>query len=635
MMSRQANVLVIALSVLSLGAAAGNCVASGDETCPAVSIEVQGSSLLQREHAKAKGVQVKEHSGRGEPGADWTETEALQVMGKLHRVFSASKTVYNEWKDKYGDVECYNGFEESATAEPCDGIDGHVDQEPKDESLPNAAKFVRLGFHDCITYTDGTGGCDGCLKFYDMFRKYNDLASGDKRNLNRADPVSGTNNGLQIAADVLEEIYTDPAFPKRTEVMDASLQSTGKSRADLWAFAALVATDYAMMENNIGCDGAGSCGHLYNEIDIPFECKITTARRLVFKTGRKDCPEEDKPVPDADGNVITMAYELPGGHRWRPFETSKVEDQPNPSGNGSMITDYMQRVFAFSKTETVAIMGAHSLGEMHGVNGLWKYKWQWMQTNYLNNNYYRMLALKPGKFVMCDPWRAAGSPGGGPALNGWYVRPIRKSVSAGPYQWFHYYIRCPDCYKDANGQWVNEEKRGTAAYQDPSCCACHEQTQAEVDPVCWAPDMKLTKDETMIGTDMAMIYEFDSDPATGFVSGCPGLDPTFWRRDNIVYQAINGKTGNPEENVNFYDTEPLCPKNSLKDNTPGAKTMSELVEYYADHQNEWADDFHDAWEKMLSNGYSPGDLRHSQADVLGLGRTHCRLVKRKMTCTLV
>eukprot|EP00971_Amphidinium_carterae_P342943 6482425-Amphidinium_carterae.1 len=238
-MSHQANVLVTVLYFISLGVATGNCVASGDETCPAVNIEVQGSSLLQREHTKAKGVQVKEHSSRGQPGADWTEAEALQVMGKLHRVFSASKVVYNEWKDKYGDVECYNGFEATPEAEPCDGKNGHVDNEPQDESLPNAAKFVRLGFHDCILYTDGTGGCDGCLKFYDMFRKYNDLASGDKRNLQRADAVSGTNNGLQIAADILEEIYTDPAFPKRSEVMDASLQSTGKSRADLWAFAAL------------------------------------------------------------------------------------------------------------------------------------------------------------------------------------------------------------------------------------------------------------------------------------------------------------------------------------------------------------------------------------------------------------
>jgi len=26
-----------------------------------------------------------------------------------------------------------------------------------------APMAVRLGFHDCVKYKDGTGGCDGCL----------------------------------------------------------------------------------------------------------------------------------------------------------------------------------------------------------------------------------------------------------------------------------------------------------------------------------------------------------------------------------------------------------------------------------------------------------------------------------------
>ena len=29
--------------------------------------------------------------------------------------------------------------------------------------LPNAAKFLRLGFHDCLTTEGGGGGCNGCL----------------------------------------------------------------------------------------------------------------------------------------------------------------------------------------------------------------------------------------------------------------------------------------------------------------------------------------------------------------------------------------------------------------------------------------------------------------------------------------
>ena len=33
----------------------------------------------------------------------------------------------------------------------------------------NAAPgVVRLGFHDCMKYKDGTGGCDGCLNWHGM-----------------------------------------------------------------------------------------------------------------------------------------------------------------------------------------------------------------------------------------------------------------------------------------------------------------------------------------------------------------------------------------------------------------------------------------------------------------------------------
>ena len=28
-------------------------------------------------------------------------------------------------------------------------------------------KAIRLAFHDCMPYTDGSGGCDGCLNFQD------------------------------------------------------------------------------------------------------------------------------------------------------------------------------------------------------------------------------------------------------------------------------------------------------------------------------------------------------------------------------------------------------------------------------------------------------------------------------------
>ena len=52
------------------------------------------------------------------------------------------------------------------------------------------------------------------------------------------------NNNLFWAARVLEEIYTNKNYAPAPH-LGTSLRDSGKARADLWAFAALVATQYA------------------------------------------------------------------------------------------------------------------------------------------------------------------------------------------------------------------------------------------------------------------------------------------------------------------------------------------------------------------------------------------------------
>ena len=88
--------------------------------------------------------------------------------------------------------------------------------------------------------------------------------------------------------DALEEIYVDPNFPIRTPVLSMSLQQSGKSRADLWAFAALVATDQLFKRNNENCEiGEG----LYDTMpQAGVECKVQLTQPLRFFTGRRDCP---------------------------------------------------------------------------------------------------------------------------------------------------------------------------------------------------------------------------------------------------------------------------------------------------------------------------------------------------------
>ena len=122
--------------------------------------------------------------------------------------------------------------------------------------------MLRLGFHDCLRYKDSNGqivnGCDGCLNNHGMINESMlTFFNTEKRKFNGPEVTDTNNNGLLHTADVLEEIYTNPNFPKHTSKLTKSMKDSNKSRADLWAFAALVATEFGILQNNLACDDKG------------------------------------------------------------------------------------------------------------------------------------------------------------------------------------------------------------------------------------------------------------------------------------------------------------------------------------------------------------------------------------------
>merc|ERR1711874_208170 len=150
------------------------------------------------------------------------------------------------------------------------------------------------------------------------------------------------NNGLEFTADILEEIYINPEFPKGAVFLENSLAATGKTRADLWAFAASFAVEWGVDKNNQACEndqkGQELCSHL--QYGTP-GCLLTLSRPLEFKTGRTDCqPSENL------------------RKRWR---TERKELQPNTQGNGVETTDFLKDNFGLSGRQSVALVGgAHS-----------------------------------------------------------------------------------------------------------------------------------------------------------------------------------------------------------------------------------------------------------------------------------
>ena len=105
----------------------------------------------------------------------------------------------------------------------------------KYSAMRQAPKFLRLSFHDCLKYTDGTGGCDGCLNWRNMGNNNKD----DKFSKKYPPVEKGDNNGLSPIVEELEKVYTKPDYPKGTPVLAKSLKELGKSRADLWALAGI------------------------------------------------------------------------------------------------------------------------------------------------------------------------------------------------------------------------------------------------------------------------------------------------------------------------------------------------------------------------------------------------------------
>ena len=114
---------------------------------------------------------------------------------------------------------------------------------------------MRLAFHDCVPYADGgdVNGCDGCMNSKGMETNMLKDFDTDQAELNGPDVTITDNNGLLFTADMLELVYTDKEFPKQAPALADSMKDSGKSRADLWAFAALVAVQWGGNANNLAC----------------------------------------------------------------------------------------------------------------------------------------------------------------------------------------------------------------------------------------------------------------------------------------------------------------------------------------------------------------------------------------------
>lgn len=252
---------------------------------------------------------------------------------------------------------------------------------------PKTSRVIQLGFHDCLKYTDGTeggavNGCDGCLSWKGMGFEFNEtwfVGNPDNQSFvnhfTQSYPKRNEtdNNGLAASVIALEMIYTNASWPHTARPLNMSLRESGKSRADLWAFAANVALEIEIVRANFACD-----------VDIERQqatilegrdkCDIKLHRPIKFQYGRKDCiPEEGQDAP---------------------YKTSRHENHDNPWGHGDAVIANFNRDFDMPAEQTIALMAAHGIqSRIH--NKIMATKYAWIGTPYLSNMFFRTLAEKP------------------------------------------------------------------------------------------------------------------------------------------------------------------------------------------------------------------------------------------------
>ena len=154
-----------------------------------------------------------------------------------------------------------------------------------------------------------------------------------------------SNNGLADCILKFEEL--------RNDAIAAGVPAVNITRADFWAAGALAAIDRGVKVANKGCPRRTD----------PF-CLVPPFNASFF-AGRQDC--SGTPYTDAD-----LAF-------------------PNPTMDAADVFDFFNTWFRFSKRQTVALMGAHTLGSAMRENSGYAGQWIDGEAREFDNRFYTIM----------------------------------------------------------------------------------------------------------------------------------------------------------------------------------------------------------------------------------------------------
>ena len=396
------------------------------------------------------------------------------------------------------------------------------------------------------------------------------------------------NNGLEEVVENLEQLYTDPNYPTRAPVLSQSLRDSGKSRADLWAFASMVGVEYGIQINNIACNDPG---HITQDprvrkptcVHDPMieECYVKPPRPFKFHFGRADCTEFNETVP---------------------YITTKEENHPSPLYNGRKTIDFFKVDFNFTGRETAAIFGAHSFGNPHWWISLIPYTWTSRGINLFNNDYYKSLTGQDRWFFNDDTCNAVGDAYRKRPKTRWMAHAKMATQRGGPIFWIHENLVCPnkavyETLSDYDKACLDEAETGMDCKADPRSS---NGTDLNYNDGCERYRLISGADEIAMTCEMGLYREFEMDD--GIIHGCPGLEHF---NESMSAPVVHDVVWSHLPEVGR--AEPLCPKQRLAE-PPGDTPLYQIMEEYASNQTTWISDYITTHEKMVQNGYAAGSL---------------------------
>merc|ERR1712156_660442 len=330
----------------------------------------------------------------GTPGGPWTDEEVLIVKEKIRFILNTHnhEALFHRNENfppitnlVFGDVTLFNRNPEDTSM---DYYRNMTFSRSSARISPTPRKVIQLAFHDCLKNIDAEGnhfgGCDGCLNWEGM-DFLNEIPVGHMSEAKpgwvsyRAQPIKykTDNNKLSTTAMALEKIYTDPSWPPGTPRLASSLQSTGKSRADLWQLAANTGLEIEMTKANYACSHKVSYQQMVVALEGKEKCLWKLEQPVPFQYGRADCVR----------NPSEGTTDL-------PFEATNKESHSNPFGQGDWVLKDLKRDFGMSARQSIALMAAHGMPPQKH-NAQLEVSYRWGGNPFISNNYFKILGSRP------------------------------------------------------------------------------------------------------------------------------------------------------------------------------------------------------------------------------------------------